>query len=268
MSNISKSNIKLIDIINKKLLKNVKNKKSLDTFTKHINSIKGSITELRKFNEKVNQVNDKVNTLSKLKQIDVNQRKKVRELKNLSPTTFNYSKEVDRSTHTFNLPLFKNHKSKINRVVDLINKHKLINKNFVVKQKTKASPEVKAIYKGKEVLQFGLKGKFTREEVQKLGNKISSMMVGSKGEIAIGLKYDMGWRSGYFTNFGEKVRLYNAADSDIENDQNDFSQIYIYMLEDPPSGGGNSNMNNCLYDCLKTVLHNNLPWKEPIELKK
>jgi len=75
MSNISKSNIKLIDIINNKLQKNVKNKKSLDTFTKHINSIKGSITELKKFNEKVNQVNDKVNTLSKLKQIDVNQRK-------------------------------------------------------------------------------------------------------------------------------------------------------------------------------------------------
>jgi hypothetical protein len=27
-------------------------------------------------------------------------------------------------------------------------------------------------------------------------------------------------------------------------------------------------MNNCLYDCLKSVLQNNLPFKEPIELKK
>jgi vacuolar-type H+-ATPase subunit I/STV1 len=122
MSNISKSNIKLVDIINKKLLKNIKNKKALETFSKHINSIKGSISELKKFNEKVNLVSDKVNTFAKLKQIDINQRNKARELKNLSPSTFNYKKEIDRSTHTFNLPVFKNHKNKINKVIDLIKK--------------------------------------------------------------------------------------------------------------------------------------------------
>jgi len=269
MSSISKSNIKLVDIINKKLQKNIKNKKALETFTKHINSIKGSITELKKFNEKVNHVSDKVNTFAKLKQIDVNQRKKARELKNLSPQTFNYKKEIARSTYTFNLPVFKNHKNKINSVIDLINKHKLINKNFIVNQKMKSNkPEIKALYKGKEVLNFGLKGKFTRKDVQKLGDKISNMMYGTSGEIAVALRYNYGWRSGYFTKFGEKVQLYSPVDSDITDDQDEFSEIYIYMLEDPPSKGGKSNMNDCLYDCLKTVLQNNLPWKEPIELKK
>jgi hypothetical protein len=269
MSNISKSNIKLVDIINKKLLKNVKNKKALETFSKHINSIKGSISELKKFNEKVNLVSDKVNTMSKLKQIDINQRNKARELKNLSPSTFNYKKEIDRSTHTFNLPVFKNHKNKINKVIDLINKNKLINKDFIVHQKKKSNkPEIKALYKGKEVLNFGLKGKFTRKDVQQLGDKISNMMYGSLGEIAIALKYNYGWRSGYFTKFGEKVQLYSPVDSDITEDQDEFSEIYIYMLEDPSSKGGKSNMNNCLYDCLKSVLQNNLPFKEPIELKK
>ena len=70
---ISKSNTKLIEIINRKLEKNVKNSRSLTTFKKYIDSIKGSITELKKFNEKVNQVNDNVNTLSKLNKIEVNQ---------------------------------------------------------------------------------------------------------------------------------------------------------------------------------------------------
>ena len=146
---ISKTNQNLVNIIKNKLEKSIKNSRSLSSFHKHIDTIKGSITELKKFNEKVNQVNDKINTLSKLKQIDVNQRKKTRELKNISPVTFDYSKEVARSTHTFNLPLFKNHKSKINRVVDLINKHKLMNKDFIIKQKK--NNNVKALYRGKEV---------------------------------------------------------------------------------------------------------------------
>ena len=263
---ISKTNQKLISIIKNKLEKSIKNSRSLSSFTKYIDSIKGSITELKKFNEKVNQVNDKINTLSKLNQIDVNQRKKARELKNISPVTFDYSKEVARSTHTFNLPLFKNYKSKINRVVDLINKHKLINKNFIVQQKK--NNNVKALYRGKEVLQFNLKGKFTREDIQKFGGKITDMMKGVNGEIAIALKYNYGWRSGYFTNFGDKIKLYDPKDSDIESDQNEFKEISIFMLEDPPTKGGKSNMNNCLYDCLKSVLNDNLPFKEPIELKK
>ena len=106
-SNISKSNVKIIDIINNKLLKTVSNKKALESFTKHIDSIKGSITELKKFNVKVNQLSDKINTLAKLKNIDVKHRKNLRELKQISPPTFSYKKEVASSTHLFNLPVFE-----------------------------------------------------------------------------------------------------------------------------------------------------------------
>ena len=269
MSSISKSNIKLVDIINNKLSKNISNKKALVTFQKYVNTIKGSITELKKFNEKVNQVSGIVNTLSKLKQIDVNQRTKARELKQISPPTLNYKKEVSRSNYAFNLPVFKNHKSKIQKVIDLINKNKLINKNLIVGQKKKQNkPEINAIYKGKNVLQFGLRGHFTKDDVKKLGTKITNMMSDVDGEIAISLKYSYGWRSGYFTKFGDKIHLYSPVDSDITEDQNDFSEIYIYMLEDPPSKGGISNSNDCLYDCLKNVLQNNLIWKEPVELKR
>ena len=239
---------------------------TLTTFKKYIDSIKGSTTELKKFNEKVNKISDEVNTLSKLNKIEINQRKQLRELKNLSPITFDYSKEVARSTHTFNLPLFKNQKNKINKVVDLINKHSIISKNFVVKQKQ--NNNVKALYKGKEVLQFGLKGKFTRQNIEKFGGKINDIMKGVNGEIAIALKYDYGWRSGYFTNFGDKIKLYDPKDSDIESDQNDFSEIYIYMLENPLTSGGKSKNNDCLYDCLKLVLNDNLPFKEPLDLKR
>ena len=151
---ISKTNQKLVQTIINKLEKRIKNSRSLITFKTHIESIKGSLTELKKFNEKCNKLNDNINTLSKLNKLDVEKRK--RELKNLSPPTFNYKKEIERSTHTFNLPVFKNHKSKINKVVDLIHKYKLINKNFVVSQKMRT--DVKALYRGKEVLQFGLKG--------------------------------------------------------------------------------------------------------------
>ena len=169
---ISKSNIKLIEIINRKLEKNVTNKRSLTTFKKYIDSIKGSITELKKFNEKANQLNDNVNTLSKLNKIEVNQRRTARELKSLSQPTFNYNKEIERSNYTFNLPVFKSHKHKITKTVDIINKYKLLNNKFVVSQKMKHNkPEVKALYRNKEVLQFHLKGKFTRDEIQKLGNK-------------------------------------------------------------------------------------------------
>ena len=251
---ISKTNQKLVQTIINKLEKRIKNSRSLITFKTHIESIKGSLTELKKFNEKCNKLNDNINTLSKLNKLDVEKRKRLRELKSLSPPTFNYKKEIERSTHTFNLPVFKNHKSKINKVVDLIHKYKLINKNFVVSQKMRT--DVKAIYRGKEVLQFGLKGKFNRQEVQRLGNKISEMMKDVSGEIAVSLKYDYGWRSGYFTNLGEAVKLYNPADSDIDYVQNDYNEIFIYMLEDPSPNGGKSNNNDCLYDCLKQVLNN------------
>ena len=94
------------------------------------------------------------------------------------------------------------------------------------------------------------------------------MMKDVSGEIAVALKYDYGWRSGYFTNLGEAVKLYNPADSDIDYVQNDYNEIFIYMLENPSPNGGKSNNNDCLYDCLKQVLNNNLPFKEPIDLKR
>ena len=265
---ISKSNTKLIEIINRKLEKNVKNSRSLTTFKKYIDSIKGSITELKKFNEKANQLNDNVNTLSKLKKIEVNQRRTARELKSLSQPTFNYNKEIERSNYTFNLPVFKSHKHKITKTVDIINKYKLLNNKFVVSQKMKANkPEVKALYKGKEVLQFHLKGKFTKDDIQKLGNKVSKSMMGANGEIAIAMKFDYGWMSGYFNPFGEPVKLYDFSYEDIE-DQVEFEEIIIYMLEDPATAGGVSNNNDCLYDCLKHYLNDNLPWKEPVDLKR
>ena len=104
---ISKSNIKLIEIINRKLEKTVTNKRSLTTFKKYIDSIKGSITELKKFNEKANQLNDNVNTLSKLNKIEVNQRRTARELKSLSQPTFNYNKEIERSNYTLQSTSFQ-----------------------------------------------------------------------------------------------------------------------------------------------------------------
>jgi hypothetical protein len=47
-----------------------------------------------------------------------------------------------------------------------------------------------------------------------------------------------------------------------------FEEIIIYMLEDPTTAGGVSNNNDCLYDCLKHYLNDNLPFKEPVDLKR
>ena len=58
--------------------------------------------------------------------------------------------------------------------------------------------------KKNNVVEFHVKKKQTRQEIEHLGNRISN-----KGSMSIATKYNKGWRSGYFSDFGDNVELYN-----------------------------------------------------------
>eukprot|EP01040_Poterioochromonas_malhamensis_P016790 gene16790-19151_t len=79
----------------------------------------------------------------------------------------------------------------------------------------------------------------------------------------------LGWRSGYFTNIGDDVRLYSHADSGIEMDEpQNIRSFVFYMVLKPKNAGGNDKFNDCLYNCLRQLIHENLPWKDGESFKK
>ena len=133
--------------------------------------------------------------------------------------------------------------------------------------------------KDKNIVEFHIKRKLTKVEIEQLGNKISQQFFkdGQTGSMSIAIKYNKGWRSGYFTDFGEEVELYNPDMYDTNHKhytdhQESFNECVIYLTEAPrinkPTEVGESDHNDCLYNCLYKVLYNNMPWKSAHSFKK
>ena len=53
----------------------------------------------------------------------------------------------------------------------------------------------------------------------------------------------------------------------LEN-QNEFNEFELYLVETPKAKGGKSTNNNCLYHCLKDVFFDNVAWADGLQLKK
>lgn len=147
----------------------------------------------------------------------------------------------------------------------------------------KYNPQVKLLdnikYVGHQILRVKINADkfenkfYSRNKIQKIGNDLSKYLQkkGGNGKIMTSIKYpDIGWRSGYFTDIGEDTRLYTYGDSDIVADEpNDYQSFVFYISLAPKREGGLDDGNNdCLFNCLKLVLFDKLPWKQPWDFKK
>ena len=108
-----------------------------------------------------------------------------------------------------------------------------------------------------------------------MGNSISEMMKrdGIKGRMSIALRYNKGWRGGYFTSFGKNVELYSPdmydeGHSHYVDYQDSFDRYSIFFTDESQSRLGDSDLNDCVYNALHEALYDNNPFKSPFELKK
>jgi len=123
------------------------------------------------------------------------------------------------------------------------------------------------------IVQQRFKGRFTRAEILAKVNNLTrtAKKNGVQGEISVAIRYPEGeWRSGYWTRYGAPVLLHEHSDSgDIQEDPAFFNDFAVYYLKEPPKKGGcNTANNDCLYDTLKSVLLDHMPWDSPAEFKK
>jgi hypothetical protein len=131
-------------------------------------------------------------------------------------------------------------------------------------------------YKGRNMIQIKFSGSQTRSQIEAYGNKLSKRFErdGVNGIMSIALRYDKGWRSGYFSKFGEPVELYDPDMYDNDHHhyvetQEAFSKYVIYLTDLPQAHAGYDDVyNDCFYNCLKFVLHDGVQWKTPAEFKK
>ena len=88
-------------------------------------------------------------------------------------------------------------------------------------------------WKGNSVMQLKYEGKFKKSEIKTISQELSNSMKNNNfnGQIMTSLAYPEGWRSGYFSNVGDRIGLYDHTDSnDIQVEQTNF-QILEYQVK-------------------------------------
>lgn len=96
------------------------------------------------------------------------------------------------------------------------------------------SQKLSVMIHGNQVIEMTHKGKFTRDEIKKYAQKESNALhkAGHKGQISVCLLMPEGWKSGYFSNVGSPVSMYEFKDSDIDRDEvNTFTNFQMYLTK-------------------------------------
>jgi len=104
----------------------------------------------------------------------------------------------------------------------------------------------------------------TKEEIEKLGTKISRMMTGKKGLIETCVRSDKWYYCGS-VDLGSDIILRDLYDEVIEGS---YDQTAFFISASPGANGGNNKTNNCLYDCLYSYLGEKLIWKTANDMRK
>ena len=247
---ISKTNRALIEQIKRKIAKKTNSK----TFDKHIDLIKNSITKLRTFNEHLNLLSPDIKTLPQLKKAVVLQNRQAKQLKEQAKE----NKLIIQGLRSIDVGSQK----AIGKALDVLKPLK----DVKVKH-------LNMIYRGKQkVMQITVKhDQMRRDYIQQYVNDVSKSLKrnGMTGIIEVSLRYEYGWRTGKQVIIGNSINLYNEIYEEID-EQNFFDEFVIYILQDNniAEGGASDNNNDCLYDCLKTILGDGLPWESPTAFKK
>ena len=133
------------------------------------------------------------------------------------------------------------------------------------------SKTLKLNWRQSKTIQVMYKGKFTKEEIRKFGQKMSNDMAKKgTGIIEIAILYPEEWYSGYFTKWGDAISLFDYSDSG--NDQDDpeyFDRFCIYYIKTAgPAGGCDNGYNDCFWQILHKILGDKNPYETPYSLKK
>jgi hypothetical protein len=126
------------------------------------------------------------------------------------------------------------------------------------------------------VLEIRIEKQHTRKQIQAFGDKISKLLKqnGVKGSMSIALPFDIGPRSGYFTEFGDDIELFDPNmyyDGLHINKQDTFKSFSIFMIESNITqfvGTTDDKYNDCFYNCLKSIMNDAIPWATPEAFKK
>lgn len=132
---------------------------------------------------------------------------------------------------------------------------------------------------GKPVVCEMFKGDFSKAEIKKFVEDRTKAMKDAdfKGKLSVSLLYSNVrnarpiWRSGQYTMVGDKVYFYNinSYDKGEVEEQDHFSGFQIYYRKDAPKKGGCSGVrNDCLYNSIKSVMGQDIPWMYPGSMKK
>ena len=138
-----------------------------------------------------------------------------------------------------------------------------------------------AKYKDKRVLKTGLRFANSREvievivkqkglkqeEIIETCNKISHRLddIGITGSMDLSVRSNVWYYQGS-TDYGDDVHFKDEYD-ELVNDTFDEFSIYFSAFPNDAGGKDDSRMNNCLYDCLKSVLYQRIPWDTAVEMK-
>jgi hypothetical protein len=118
-------------------------------------------------------------------------------------------------------------------------------------------------------------GDYSKNKVLNISKQTSVYLKkkGIEGKIMTSIKHpDYGWRSGYFSSIGEKVKLFDPTNYyNVEPDALDikYSNFVIYVVVKPKPKGGSDLYNDCLYNCLKYMIFDfDKFFESPEKLKK
>jgi hypothetical protein len=94
----------------------------------------------------------------------------------------------------------------------------------------------------------------------KISNKMSKQLqhLGVNGQFLTSMNYGvLNWRSGYFSDIGDDVQLYQPADSGINMEiVPQIKSFVVYTVMKPSARGGNDYNNDCLYNSLSQIIYN------------
>jgi hypothetical protein len=105
--------------------------------------------------------------------------------------------------------------------------------------------------------------------VQKASNDLKQK--GFKGQISVAIFVpSLGeWRHGSFTDFGDPIYMWDPTeyDGDVAVD-NSVTKFAVFIHKGKPTAGGCGNLNNCLWDSIKSFIGEENPWYTPKAMKR
>ena len=186
------------------------------------------------------------------------------------------TEHIDKTKKGISLKDIKAAKKSNQHLKDItaFNKNVLIKTlNNLTEYKNKNIKQLNLKVKGNKFVQVLIKQKMDKKEISALCNKLSKQFhdAGINGSFTVAMKTEYSWRNSKMANFGEHIHLYDATEYD-ERDQDTYDEIALYFVEatlKPSTAGGATadKNNNCLYNCLLSVLYNRIPWATPEEFK-